>query len=182
MPPVPPSLSTASGGDFCSAHHGGTDDPLFSPALVPYGLSLRLARLCTENLLKPGTREYDQLRQEVEENVRSWSPAAGASGPGVRLVAGGQREAAMATGCIRVGEKGFLGHVHGRGVTLGSAPCECFQKGRATAHACGHAPSHAQEVLWVQGLPQGPSLTALPCPAAERGVPTNLRRPQPPAD
>uniref|UniRef100_A0A8C0JSC3 Integrin beta n=1 Tax=Canis lupus dingo TaxID=286419 RepID=A0A8C0JSC3_CANLU len=38
--------------------------------LVPYGLSLRLARLCTENLLKPGTRECDQLRQEVEENVR----------------------------------------------------------------------------------------------------------------
>ncbi|KAI4556847.1 hypothetical protein MJT46_020034, partial [Ovis ammon polii x Ovis aries] len=56
--------------------------------LVPYGLSLRLARLCTENLLKPGTRECDQLRQEVEENVRSWSPAAGGSGPGVRRVTG----------------------------------------------------------------------------------------------
>lgn len=39
--------------------------------LVPYGLSLRLARLCTENLMKPGTRECDQLRQEVEENVRT---------------------------------------------------------------------------------------------------------------
>ncbi|XP_059989136.1 integrin beta-4 isoform X4 [Lagenorhynchus albirostris] len=37
--------------------------------LAPYGLSLRLARLCTENLLKPGTRECDQLRQEVEENL-----------------------------------------------------------------------------------------------------------------
>ncbi|XP_054449263.1 integrin beta-4 isoform X1 [Pteronotus mesoamericanus] len=37
--------------------------------LVPYGLSLRLARLCTENLLKPETRECDQLRQEVEENL-----------------------------------------------------------------------------------------------------------------
>ncbi|XP_057570089.1 integrin beta-4 isoform X2 [Hippopotamus amphibius kiboko] len=37
--------------------------------LVPYGLSLRLARLCTENLLRPGTRECDQLRQEVEENL-----------------------------------------------------------------------------------------------------------------
>lgn len=36
---------------------------------MPYGLSLRLARLCTENLLKPDTRECDQLRQEVEENV-----------------------------------------------------------------------------------------------------------------
>ncbi|XP_048221865.1 integrin beta-4 isoform X3 [Perognathus longimembris pacificus] len=37
--------------------------------LVPYGLSLRLARLCTENLMRPGTRECDQLRQEVEENL-----------------------------------------------------------------------------------------------------------------
>ncbi|XP_074121253.1 integrin beta-4 isoform X8 [Sminthopsis crassicaudata] len=37
--------------------------------LVPYRLSLRLARLCTENLLKPDTRECDQLRQEVEENL-----------------------------------------------------------------------------------------------------------------
>lgn len=34
----------------------------------------------------------------------------------------------------------------------------------------------------MQGLPQGPSLTALPCLAAERGVPTNHRRAQPPAD
>lgn len=49
---------------------------------VPYGLSLRLGRLCTENLLKPGTRECDQLRQEVEENVRTavseWGPDVGA--------------------------------------------------------------------------------------------------------
>ncbi|XP_006886431.1 PREDICTED: integrin beta-4 [Elephantulus edwardii] len=37
--------------------------------LVPYGLSLRLARLCTENLLKPDTHECDRLRQEVEENL-----------------------------------------------------------------------------------------------------------------
>lgn len=37
--------------------------------LVPYGLSLRLARLCTENLFKPDTRECAQLRQEVEENL-----------------------------------------------------------------------------------------------------------------
>ncbi|XP_007454400.1 PREDICTED: integrin beta-4 [Lipotes vexillifer] len=37
--------------------------------LALYGLSLRLARLCTENLLKPGTRECDQLRQEVEQNL-----------------------------------------------------------------------------------------------------------------
>ncbi|XP_037664957.1 integrin beta-4 isoform X1 [Choloepus didactylus] len=40
-----------------------------TPELVPYGLSLRLARLCTENLLKPDTRECQQLRQEVEDNL-----------------------------------------------------------------------------------------------------------------
>lgn len=45
---------------------GPSRSPLLA-CLVPYGLSLRLARLCTENLLKPGTRECDQLRQEVEE-------------------------------------------------------------------------------------------------------------------
>lgn len=44
---------------FCTSHP------------VPYGLSLRLGRLCTENLMRPGTRECDQLRQEVEENVRT---------------------------------------------------------------------------------------------------------------
>lgn len=63
----------------------GADDPCPCLPLVPYGLSLRLARLCTENLLKPDTRECDQLRQEVEENVRAegahpW--AAGTSGHG----------------------------------------------------------------------------------------------------
>ena len=85
----------------------------------------------------------------------------------------------MGPECIRVGKKGFLGHVRGWGRHPGICPhCGCFQKGRATAHAHGHA----QEVLWVQGLPQGPSLTALPCLAAERGVPTNHRRAQPPAD
>ncbi|XP_014387233.1 PREDICTED: integrin beta-4 [Myotis brandtii] len=46
----------------------GTNGSSLSPP-VPYGLSLRLARLCTENLLKPDTRECDQLRQEVEENL-----------------------------------------------------------------------------------------------------------------
>lgn len=55
----------------------GANGSSLSPP-VPYGLSLRLARLCTENLLKPDTRECDQLRQEVEENVR----AAGARGLG----------------------------------------------------------------------------------------------------
>ncbi|XP_009071753.1 PREDICTED: integrin beta-4 [Acanthisitta chloris] len=37
--------------------------------LVPYGLSLRLARLFTQNLMKPDTRECEQLRKEVEENL-----------------------------------------------------------------------------------------------------------------
>ncbi|XP_038597912.1 integrin beta-4 isoform X5 [Tachyglossus aculeatus] len=37
--------------------------------LVLYNLSLRLTRLCTENLLKPDTRECNQLRQEVEEKL-----------------------------------------------------------------------------------------------------------------
>ncbi|XP_019601154.2 integrin beta-4 isoform X2 [Rhinolophus sinicus] len=48
------------------AAHAASTNPT---ELVPYGLSLRLARLCTENLLKPDTRECDQLRQEVEENL-----------------------------------------------------------------------------------------------------------------
>ncbi|XP_015359664.2 integrin beta-4 isoform X2 [Marmota marmota marmota] len=48
------------------ATHAASTNPT---ELVPYGLSLRLARLCTENLMKPGTRECDQLRQEVEENL-----------------------------------------------------------------------------------------------------------------
>ncbi|XP_058845918.1 integrin beta-4-like isoform X1 [Acipenser ruthenus] len=37
--------------------------------IVPYGLSLRLARLFTENLSRPDTRESDHLRREVEENL-----------------------------------------------------------------------------------------------------------------
>ncbi|KAM4761772.1 integrin beta-4 isoform 2-T2 [Cyanocitta cristata] len=37
--------------------------------LIPYGLSLRLARLFTQNLVKPDTRECEQLRKEVEENL-----------------------------------------------------------------------------------------------------------------
>ncbi|XP_014744638.1 PREDICTED: integrin beta-4 isoform X1 [Sturnus vulgaris] len=37
--------------------------------LIPYGLSLRLARLFAQNLGKPDTREYEQLRKEVEENL-----------------------------------------------------------------------------------------------------------------
>ncbi|MBZ3870613.1 Integrin beta-4 [Sciurus carolinensis] len=48
------------------ATHAASTNPT---ELVPYGLSLRLARLCTENLMRPGTRECDQLRQEVEENL-----------------------------------------------------------------------------------------------------------------
>ncbi|NXA25254.1 ITB4 protein, partial [Ibidorhyncha struthersii] len=37
--------------------------------LIPYGLSLRLTRLFTQNLVKPDTRECEQLRKEVEENM-----------------------------------------------------------------------------------------------------------------
>ncbi|KAG8565717.1 hypothetical protein GDO81_012956 [Engystomops pustulosus] len=37
--------------------------------VVPYGVSLRLARLFTENLSKPQTRECDQLRREVEDTL-----------------------------------------------------------------------------------------------------------------
>uniref|UniRef100_A0A6I8QE45 Integrin beta n=1 Tax=Xenopus tropicalis TaxID=8364 RepID=A0A6I8QE45_XENTR len=37
--------------------------------LVPYGVSLRLARLFTENLSKPQSRECTQLRQEVEDSL-----------------------------------------------------------------------------------------------------------------
>ncbi|NXW55084.1 ITB4 protein, partial [Eurystomus gularis] len=37
--------------------------------LIPYGLSLRLTRLFTQNLVKPDARECEQLRKEVEENL-----------------------------------------------------------------------------------------------------------------
>uniref|UniRef100_A0A452H3U2 Integrin beta n=1 Tax=Gopherus agassizii TaxID=38772 RepID=A0A452H3U2_9SAUR len=37
--------------------------------LIPYGISLRLARLFTQNLMKPDSRECEQLRKEVEENL-----------------------------------------------------------------------------------------------------------------
>ncbi|XP_052543889.1 integrin beta-4 isoform X4 [Tympanuchus pallidicinctus] len=37
--------------------------------LIPYGLSLRLTRLFTQNLVKPESRECEQLRKEVEENL-----------------------------------------------------------------------------------------------------------------
>uniref|UniRef100_K7FDA9 Integrin beta n=1 Tax=Pelodiscus sinensis TaxID=13735 RepID=K7FDA9_PELSI len=37
--------------------------------LIPYGVSLRLARLFTQNLMKPDSRECEQLRKEVEENL-----------------------------------------------------------------------------------------------------------------
>ncbi|NXV31683.1 ITB4 protein, partial [Rissa tridactyla] len=49
--------------------------------LIPYGLSLRLTRLFTQNLVKPDTRECEQLRKEVDENVRAWARG----GPGVGL-------------------------------------------------------------------------------------------------
>ncbi|XP_054831784.1 integrin beta-4 isoform X1 [Eublepharis macularius] len=37
--------------------------------MIPYGLSLRLARLYTQNLAKPDSREHQQLQKEVEENL-----------------------------------------------------------------------------------------------------------------
>ncbi|NXS57968.1 ITB4 protein, partial [Brachypteracias leptosomus] len=37
--------------------------------LIPYGLSLRLTRLFTQNLVKPDSRECEQLRKDVEENL-----------------------------------------------------------------------------------------------------------------
>ncbi|XP_044838303.1 integrin beta-4 isoform X3 [Mauremys mutica] len=37
--------------------------------LIPYGISLRLARLFTQNLMKQDSRECEQLRKEVEENL-----------------------------------------------------------------------------------------------------------------
>uniref|UniRef100_A0A8D2Q7E0 Integrin subunit beta 4 n=1 Tax=Varanus komodoensis TaxID=61221 RepID=A0A8D2Q7E0_VARKO len=37
--------------------------------VVPYGISLRLARLFTQNLAKPESREHEQLQKDVEENV-----------------------------------------------------------------------------------------------------------------
>ncbi|XP_007429490.1 integrin beta-4 isoform X2 [Python bivittatus] len=36
---------------------------------IPYGLSLRLARLFTQNLAKLDSREHEQLQKEVEENL-----------------------------------------------------------------------------------------------------------------
>ncbi|PIO24741.1 hypothetical protein AB205_0107800 [Aquarana catesbeiana] len=44
-------------------------DALNPKELVPYGVSLRLARLFTENLSKLQTRECEQLRREVEQTL-----------------------------------------------------------------------------------------------------------------
>uniref|UniRef100_A0A8B9ZHJ5 Integrin beta n=1 Tax=Anas platyrhynchos TaxID=8839 RepID=A0A8B9ZHJ5_ANAPL len=48
------------------ASHTATANP---KDLIPYGLSLRLTRLFTQNLTKPESRECEQLRKEVEENL-----------------------------------------------------------------------------------------------------------------
>lgn len=90
-PLFPPSWHASLGAAGVPAVPGLTTPRPCLP-LVPYGLSLRLARLCTENLLKPDTRECDQLRQEVEENVRAHGArpgAAGASGRGAGKQPGG---------------------------------------------------------------------------------------------
>uniref|UniRef100_U3JEA0 Integrin beta n=1 Tax=Ficedula albicollis TaxID=59894 RepID=U3JEA0_FICAL len=53
-----------------NAHRQGGAPAAASPKdRVPYGLSLRLARIFTQNLGKQDTREYEQLRKEVEENL-----------------------------------------------------------------------------------------------------------------
>uniref|UniRef100_A0A8C4XIT4 Integrin beta n=1 Tax=Erpetoichthys calabaricus TaxID=27687 RepID=A0A8C4XIT4_ERPCA len=49
---------------------GACDSMMISNCLiVPYGVSLRLARLFMENLSRLDSRETDQLRHEVEENL-----------------------------------------------------------------------------------------------------------------
>ncbi|XP_019358966.1 PREDICTED: integrin beta-4 isoform X3 [Gavialis gangeticus] len=45
--------------------HAGTN----TKELIPYGISLRLTRLFTQNLTNPDTRECEQLCKEVEENL-----------------------------------------------------------------------------------------------------------------
>ncbi|XP_019398126.1 PREDICTED: integrin beta-4 isoform X3 [Crocodylus porosus] len=45
--------------------HAGTN----TKELIPFGISLRLTRLFTQNLSKPDTRECEQLCKEVEENL-----------------------------------------------------------------------------------------------------------------
>lgn len=67
---------------------------------VPYGLSLRLARLFTQNLVKPDTRECEQLRKEVEENVGAWAQG----GLGV----------AVGTAIQEAGQCPFPGNLKGR--------------------------------------------------------------------
>ncbi|OWK52125.1 Integrin beta-4 [Lonchura striata] len=52
-----------------NVHKQGVTSPAATKDLVPYGLSLRLARLFTQNLMKTETREFEQLRKEVEENL-----------------------------------------------------------------------------------------------------------------
>ncbi|KAM7035660.1 integrin beta-4 [Acridotheres tristis] len=54
-----------------NVHKQGVTSPAATnpKELIPYGLSLRLARLFTQNLGKQDTREYEQLRKEVEENL-----------------------------------------------------------------------------------------------------------------
>ncbi|XP_063264930.1 integrin beta-4 isoform X2 [Prinia subflava] len=52
-----------------NAHKQGVPAASSPKELIPYGLSLRLARLFTQNLMKADTREYEQLRKEVEENL-----------------------------------------------------------------------------------------------------------------
>uniref|UniRef100_A0ACB8ELA4 Integrin beta-4 n=1 Tax=Sphaerodactylus townsendi TaxID=933632 RepID=A0ACB8ELA4_9SAUR len=53
-----------------NVHKQGFSSLALNPKdMITYGLSLRLARLFTQNLAKPDSREHQQLQKEVEENL-----------------------------------------------------------------------------------------------------------------
>ncbi|XP_066474181.1 integrin beta-4 isoform X3 [Tiliqua scincoides] len=53
-----------------NVHKQGLSSMSLNPKdTIPYGLSLRLARLFTQNLAKPDSREREQLQKDVEENL-----------------------------------------------------------------------------------------------------------------
>ncbi|CAI5766037.1 integrin beta-4 isoform X2 [Podarcis lilfordi] len=53
-----------------NVHKEGFSSLALNPKdLIPYGVSLRLARLFTQNLAKPDSREHEQLQKDVEENL-----------------------------------------------------------------------------------------------------------------
>ncbi|KAJ6660314.1 hypothetical protein lerEdw1_017737, partial [Lerista edwardsae] len=53
-----------------NVHKQGLSSMALNPKdIIPYGLSLRLGRLFTQNLAKPDSREREQLQKDVEENL-----------------------------------------------------------------------------------------------------------------